>query len=68
MRIRYGGTGMIEIRIPRKEVNSEFIRTIDRLCGELNLQVHVTVIDVLQIPVMNITIEGKLTDVEDNHD
>jgi hypothetical protein len=58
---------MIEIEIPRKEFRAEFIYKLDLLCGELNLQAHVTVIDILQMPDMNITVEGKVTDVEESH-
>jgi hypothetical protein len=59
---------MIEIKIPREEVNAVFIHTIGRLCGEFGLQVHVTITDVLQVPVMNISVESRLTDVEDTYD
>jgi hypothetical protein len=55
---------MIKIRIPRKELNTEFIHRLDVICGELNLDAHVTVADVLPVPVLNIAVDGELAGEE----
>jgi hypothetical protein len=51
---------VIEIRIPRKELKTEFIYKLDCICNELSVQACVTVVDVIPMHLGHITVKGEL--------
>jgi hypothetical protein len=57
---------MIDIRIPRKELNWEFVYKLDGVCKELGLQACVTTVDIIAVPIEQVTFKGEFI-VEDEN-
>jgi hypothetical protein len=58
---------MIKIKIPRKELNREFIYRLDDVCKEFNLQACVIITEVIPVPFEQITVKGELVVGEENN-
>jgi hypothetical protein len=57
---------MIDIRIPRKELNWDFVHKLDGICTELGLQACVTTVDIIPVPIEQVGIKGELVVGEEN--
>jgi hypothetical protein len=59
---------VIEIRIPRKELNRNFVYKLDNLCKEFDVQARVIIIDVIPVPLEQITVKGEVVVREENNE
>jgi hypothetical protein len=59
---------MIDIRIPRKELNRDFLYKLDAVCGEFDLQACVTIIETIPVPIEHITLKGALVVGEEKNE
>jgi hypothetical protein len=51
---------MIDIRIPRKELNWDFVYKLDAVCKELGIRACVTTVETIPMPIEQVIVKGEL--------